>query len=107
MSPPPPPCCQKNHRHASATCARGLRSSARRRNEAGLLPFLIDPRLKDLTMPVTLIWGAHDGLLPVVYAETLHKRIAGSRLHIIDNAAHIPHRQAPREFVRLVQEALR
>jgi pimeloyl-ACP methyl ester carboxylesterase len=75
--------------------------------EAGLLPFLIDPRLKDLTMPVTLIWGAHDGLLPVVYAETLHKRIAGSTLHIIDNAAHIPHRQAPKEFVRLMQEALR
>lgn len=75
--------------------------------QAGLIGFLIDPRLKDLTMPVTMIWGAHDGLLPVVYAETLHSRIAGSTLHVIDNAAHIPHRQTPKEFVRLMQEALR
>ncbi|MEA2164244.1 MAG: hypothetical protein QOK37_2371 [Thermoanaerobaculia bacterium] len=75
--------------------------------QAGLIGFLIDPRLKDLTMPVTMIWGAHDGLLPVAYAETLHSRIAGSTLHIIDKAAHIPHRQGPKEFVRLMQEALR
>jgi pimeloyl-ACP methyl ester carboxylesterase len=74
--------------------------------EAGVLMSLVDPRLKDLTMPVTLIWGAHDGLLPLVYAETLHNRIAGSTLHVIDSAAHIPHRQAPKEFVRLLQEAL-
>lgn len=73
---------------------------------AGVLPYLIDPHLKDLTMPVTLIWGVHDGLLPVVYAEALHARIAGSTLHVIQDAAHIPHRQSPKEFVRLLHEAL-
>ncbi len=74
--------------------------------EGGVVMYLVDLRLKDLTMPVTLIWGAHDGLLPVVYAETLHSKIAGSTLHVIPSAAHIPHRQAPKEFVRLLQEAL-
>jgi pimeloyl-ACP methyl ester carboxylesterase len=74
--------------------------------EGGVVMYLVDLRLKDLTMPVTMIWGAHDGLLPVVYAETLHSKIAGSTLHVIPNAAHIPHRQAPKEFVRLMQEAL-
>lgn len=75
--------------------------------EAGVMFAIVDTRLHELTMPVTLIWGAHDGLLPLVYAETLHTRIAGSTLHVINDAAHIPHRQAPAEFTRLLQEALR
>jgi pimeloyl-ACP methyl ester carboxylesterase len=74
--------------------------------EAGVIFAIVDTRLKDLTMPVTLIWGAHDGLLPIAYAEALHARIAGSTLHVINGAAHIPHRQAPVEFTRLLQESL-
>ena len=67
---------------------------------------LVDARLKDITTPATLIWGAHDGLLPRAYAEALQKKLPGSTLHVIDNAAHIPHRQAPAEFTRLLREVL-
>lgn len=74
--------------------------------EAGILEWIVDARLPKLTMPVTLIWGAHDGLLPLAYANTLQSRIAGSKLHVIDKAAHIPHRQAPDEFLRLFREAV-
>jgi pyruvate dehydrogenase E2 component (dihydrolipoamide acetyltransferase) len=73
---------------------------------AGVLEWLLDAHLPKLTMPVTLIWGAHDGLLPLAYAETLKSRIAGATLQVIDSAAHIPHRQAPAEFVRLLREAV-
>ena len=73
---------------------------------AGAVFAVVDPRLHDITMPVTMIWGAHDGLLPLAYADALHKHLSGSTLHIIDNAAHIPHRQAPAEFTRLLREAL-
>ena len=73
--------------------------------EAGILEWIVDARLPKLTMPVTLIWGANDGLLPVDYAKTLQSRIAGSKLQVIDSAAHIPHRQAPEEFLRLFREA--
>jgi len=73
---------------------------------AGVLEWLLDARLPKLTMPVTLIWGAHDGLLPLAYAETLKSRIPGATLHVIDSAAHIPHRQAPAEFSRLLLAAV-
>jgi pimeloyl-ACP methyl ester carboxylesterase len=75
--------------------------------QAGIMFALVDTRLHELTMPATLIWGAHDGLLPVAYAEALQKHLPGSTLHVIDSAAHIPHRQAPAEFTRLLREALR
>lgn len=72
--------------------------------QAGIINSLVDSRLSSLTMPVTLIWGAHDGLLPLAYAEVLHDRIQGSTLHIIPTAAHIPHRQAPAAFLQIVRE---
>jgi pimeloyl-ACP methyl ester carboxylesterase len=61
---------------------------------------LVDARLKNLTMPVAIIWGRDDGILPLTYAEALHARIAGSTLTILDHAAHIPHRQQPEAFVK-------
>lgn len=69
-----------------------------------VLSHLVDARLPQLKMPVTLIWGRHDGLLPIVYAEALHKKIPGSTLSIIEDAAHIPHRQQPRKFVQCLKK---
>jgi pimeloyl-ACP methyl ester carboxylesterase len=72
----------------------------------GLAEWIVDARLAKLTMPVTLIWGRQDGLLPMKYAETLASRLPNAKLEIVDRAAHIPHRQAPAEFARLLLAAL-
>jgi pimeloyl-ACP methyl ester carboxylesterase len=74
--------------------------------QAGAVFAVVDARLHEITMPVTMIWGANDGLLPLAYAEALQKKLPGSTLHVIDKAAHIPHRQTPAEFTRLLREAL-
>lgn len=74
--------------------------------DAGLAEWVVDARLPLLTMPVTLIWGADDGLLPLDYARTLASRIAGAQLRVVEGAAHIPHRQQPAEFTRILLEAL-
>jgi pimeloyl-ACP methyl ester carboxylesterase len=60
---------------------------------------IIDRRLAEIQVPVTLIWGAHDGVLPLSYAETLHREIAGSKLHVLEGAAHIPHVQQPEKYL--------
>lgn len=59
----------------------------------------MDTRLGDLHVPAHIIWGADDGVLPLDYAETLHRGIAGSQLHVIEGAAHIPHLQRPQRFL--------
>lgn len=71
---------------------------------SGLVPHLLDGRLGQLAVPTTLIWGRDDGLLPLLYAQTLQKRIAGATLHVIDGAAHIPHRQQPERFLECLLE---
>jgi pimeloyl-ACP methyl ester carboxylesterase len=78
---------------------------ARVLQQPDIATWLVDSRLAALRMPVTLIWGRQDGLLPLAYAETLASRIAGAKLKTIDGAAHVPHRQAPAEFTRLLLEA--
>ncbi|MGZ5477332.1 MAG: alpha/beta fold hydrolase [Thermoanaerobaculia bacterium] len=67
------------------------------------LAHLVDARLGELKMPITLIWGRHDGVLPVAYAEALHAKLPGSTLTIIEDAAHIPHRQSPRKFAQCLK----
>jgi pimeloyl-ACP methyl ester carboxylesterase len=64
---------------------------------------LVDARLKDLKVPVTLVWGRNDGILSLKYAKALHEKIPGSTLSIIDGAAHIPHRQQPGKFVQCLK----
>jgi len=68
-----------------------------------IVEHLVDSRLKDLKVPVTLIWGRDDGILSLPYAKALHDRIGGSTLAIIDGAAHIPHRQQPGKFVQCLK----
>lgn len=65
----------------------------------GAMESFIDGRISQLKTPATLIWGADDGVVPVAYGKELATLIHGSKLHIIDGAAHVPHLQQPEKFV--------
>jgi len=71
----------------------------------GVLDFFVDNKLSSLKTSAVLIWGKDDGLLPVAYAEALQKRLAGSRLFVIDGAAHMPHRQQPEKFLECLSKS--
>ncbi len=61
---------------------------------------LVDARLKDIRVPTTVLWGADDGVVPRAYAEAVQQGIAGSTMHVIEGAAHIPHLQQPERFLQ-------
>jgi len=82
-----------------AILQRAVESPMTRVAQAGVFEHLVDARLPRLRTPVSLIWGADDGVLPVAYAEALRQRIRGATLEVIAGAAHIPHRQQPEKFV--------
>ncbi|MBX9859950.1 MAG: alpha/beta hydrolase [Sphingomonas sp.] len=46
--------------------------------------------LKRLTMPVLILWGAQDHLIPVSSAQWLHANIPGSKLIVYPDTGHIP-----------------
>lgn len=56
------------------------------------------PLMRTLRMPVLLLWGENDPLVPVPYAEEMHELIPQSRLVILHNAGHVPMWENPTAF---------
>lgn len=62
--------------------------------------------MRAIHVPTLLVWGENDPLVPLIYGEAMQKEIAGSRLVVIPNAAHVAMWDAPLEFNRVVLEFL-
>ncbi len=57
------------------------------------------PRLGELALPVQIIWGADDQILPAAHARDLPEAIA---CHILENAGHMPHMERAPEVSALI-----
>lgn len=58
-------------------------------------------------VPVQLIWGAHDAVIPVAHAHAAHEAMPHSRLSIFPDAGHFPHHADPDRFVSELFEFVR
>ena len=56
-------------------------------------------RIAMLAMPVQLVWGRNDRVIPVAQAEALTARLP---VHIVDAAGHLPHMEKTAEVNRLI-----
>ena len=56
------------------------------------------PLLRTLGMPVLLLWGENDPLVPVPYARQMHELIPHARLVILEHAGHVPMWENPTAF---------
>ena len=54
------------------------------------------------SVPVQLIWGADDAVIPVGHAQMAHAAMPGSRLEIFRNSGHFPFHDDPARFVESV-----
>jgi len=57
-------------------------------------------------IPVLIIWGARDPIIPVRHGERAHETIAGSKLEIFDRVGHLPQLEAPGRFVAVLERFL-
>ncbi len=57
-------------------------------------------------MPVLIIWGRGDRIIPVAHAEHAHEAIPDSRLEIFDGAGHMPQLEVPARFVAVLERFL-
>ena len=54
-------------------------------------------------IPVLIIWGERDRIIPVRHAETAHEAIPGSRLEVFENVGHLPQLEAPVRFIAVLE----
>ena len=59
--------------------------------------------LKTLALPVQLIWGRDDRIVPVAHAEALAKWLP---VHILDATGHLPHLEKSSEVSRLLDRLI-
>jgi len=57
-------------------------------------------------IPVLIVWGAGDPVIPASHGERAHASIIGSRLEIFDGVGHIPQLEAPDRFVAVLKRFL-
>jgi pimeloyl-ACP methyl ester carboxylesterase len=57
-------------------------------------------------IPVLIVWGSRDPIIPVRHGERAHDAIAGSRLEIFDGVGHLPQLEAPGHFVAVLERFL-
>jgi pimeloyl-ACP methyl ester carboxylesterase len=57
--------------------------------------FAYEHLLGELSLPIRLIWGREDRILPPEYGEWLHERIPHAELHWIEGAGHLLQEDAP------------
>ncbi len=65
-----------------------------------------DAELQRILIPAALLWGRHDRMTPLSLAEAASMRL-GWPLHVVDDAAHVPHIEQPDRFVDRLAAALR
>ncbi len=55
-------------------------------------------------LPVLLVWGAEDPIIPVEHARAAHELLPDSTLAVFDGVGHFPPVEAPQRFVAALQD---
>lgn len=63
-------------------------------------------RLAALTVPVLILQGAQDNLVPAEHAQLFRDAIRGAELVVFDNAGHVPQEEIPTDSAAAVRDFL-
>ncbi|MGA8209158.1 MAG: alpha/beta fold hydrolase [Nocardioidaceae bacterium] len=58
-------------------------------------------------MPMCVIWGADDAVIPVQHAVLAAQSAPGAQVEVIPDSGHFPHKDHPERFVTLIEEFIR
>ena len=61
------------------------------------------PRLGEVRVPTMVIWGRHDGVVPLPIGEWIADHIPGAELAVLEKAAHVPQLERPAEVDQALQ----
>ncbi len=67
--------------------------------------FLLEPQLATLRLPVRIIWGARDRLLPEGTLPFFCRALPQAGLVLLPDSGHLPHLESPRDLARALLQA--
>lgn len=57
-------------------------------------------------LPLLIVWGDRDPIIPVAHGEETHRQLPGSRLEIFPGVGHLPQLESPGSFVAALERFL-
>jgi pimeloyl-ACP methyl ester carboxylesterase len=58
-------------------------------------------------MPMAVVWGRHDKVIPVRHASNAAALAPKARIEVIPNAGHFPHKDHPERFSKILHDFIR
>lgn len=55
-------------------------------------------------LPMLIVWGEHDPVIPLGHGKRAHGLVPGSRLEVFERSGHFPHLDEPVRFIQLFEE---
>ena len=55
-------------------------------------------------LPILLIWGDQDRIIPVAHGYAAHAAVPGSRLEVLSGVGHFPHVESPTAVVEILDD---
>ena len=91
-------------RHARAAVRHVIRAAIDWR---GQVITMADRAYLTSAMPMLIIWGADDIVIPVRHAAIANEIAPSARVEVIANAGHFPHRDHPERVVKIMKDFIR
>ena len=73
----------------------------------GQIVTMVDRAYLTQAMPMCVIWGTDDSVIPVRHAGNVAELAPGATVELIANAGHFPHKDHPQQFVKILEEFVR
>jgi len=74
--------------------------------DPAILNEAVDGQLGDITVPTLIVWGEHDGLLPLAQGKRFAAEIPGARLVVVPDTGHAPMIETPQAFLAALGDFL-
>jgi hypothetical protein len=58
-------------------------------------------------MPMLIVWGSDDRVIPVKHARTAAAVAPGAVVEVLPNSGHFPHKDHPERFVKIINDFIR
>ena len=55
-------------------------------------------------LPLLIVWGARDRIIPIAHGRRAHELVPGSRFEVFESAGHFPHLDEPQRFVATLED---
>ncbi len=73
----------------------------------GQIVTMVDRAYLTQAMPMLVVWGAEDMVIPAKHAETVAAIAPGAQVEVLGNSGHFPHKDHPERFVKVLSDFVR